>query len=84
MIPAGFKGSAVALSFSDLAIMGRRMGVGEDEIRAVLEVKAVGGGFDKLGRPHMLFEPHVFLHKLSPGQKPTAAEAQWPAYPKWA
>ena len=83
MIPAGFKGSAVALSSIDVAMVGRRIGTGEDEIRAVLAVETSGGGFDKLGRPRMLFEPHVFWRELGQGQKRTAAEAQGLAYPLW-
>lgn len=83
MIPAGFKGSAVALSSIDVAMVGRRIGVGEDEIRAVMAVETAGGGFDKLGRPRMLFEPHVFYRELGPGQKRTAAEANGLAYPVW-
>ena len=83
MIPAGFKGSAVALSSIDVAMVGRRIGADEDEIRAVLAVETAGGGFDKLGRPRMLFEPHVFYSELGPGQKRTAAEASGLAYPKW-
>jgi len=50
-----------------LAMVGRRIGTGEDEIRAVLAVGPAGGGFDKLGRPRMLFEPHVFYRELGPG-----------------
>jgi len=69
MILSGFKGSAVALSSIDVAMVGRRIGTGEDEIRAVLAVETTGGGFDKLGRPRMLFEPHVFWRELVQGQK---------------
>ena len=83
MILSGFKGSAVALSSIDVAMVGRRIGTGEDEIRAVLAVETTGGGFDKLGRPRMLFEPHVFNRELAPGLKLTAAQGQGLAYPKW-
>lgn len=83
MIPAWFKGSAVALSSLDVATVGRRIGVGEDEIRAVIEVETAGGGFDRQGRPKMLFEPHIFWRELGPGPKRTAAEGQGLAYPRW-
>ncbi|MCJ8138623.1 N-acetylmuramidase domain-containing protein [Falsirhodobacter halotolerans] len=83
MIPFGFKGRALALAAIDIARIGRRIGVGEDEIRAVIEVETSGGGFDRQGRPKMLFEPHVFWRELGAGQKRTAAEGQGLAYPKW-
>jgi len=73
----------VALSSIDVAMVGRRIGAGEDEIHAVLAVETAGGGFDKLGRPRMLFEPHVFNRELAPGLKLTAAQGQGLAYPKW-
>ncbi|GLK63353.1 N-acetylmuramidase domain-containing protein [Paracoccus kondratievae] len=83
MYPAGFKGRAQRLTDIDVARVGRLIGVGEDEIRAVIEVETSGGGFDSQGRPKMLFEPHVFWRELGPGQKRTAAEASGMAYQRW-
>lgn len=83
MYPAGFKGRAQRLTDIDVARVGRIIGVGEDEIRAVIEVETSGGGFDSQGRPKMLFEPHVFWRELGPGQKRTAAEASGLAYQRW-
>jgi len=83
MYPAGFKGRAVRLSDIDVARTARVIGASEDAIRAVIEVETSGGGFDKQGRPKMLFEPHVFYRELGEGPKRTTAEAQGLAYPKW-
>lgn len=83
MYPVGFKGRATRLTDIDVPRVGRLIGVGEDEIRAVIEVETSGGGFDSQGRPKMLFEPHRFYLELGPGQKRTAAEASGLAYQKW-
>ncbi|MGX9119615.1 N-acetylmuramidase domain-containing protein [Mesorhizobium sp. BHbsci] len=55
-----FKGAARRLDDLDLPKLGARIGVGEDEIHAFLEVETSGHGFDAHGRPIILFEPHVF------------------------
>lgn len=78
-----FKGEAKRLDDIDLPMIGREIGVGEDEIHAVLDVEAAGSGFDKQGRPKMLFEPHVFWRELGPGPKRDKAAALGLAYPKW-
>lgn len=83
MLPSQFKGRARPLVSLDISRAGRLIGVGEDEVRAVLEVETIGGGFDKQGRPKMLFEPHVFWRELGEGQRRVAAEAQGLAYAKW-
>ena len=83
MYPAGFKGAALPLTDIDVARVGRIIGVGEDEVRAVIEVETEGGGFDKQGRPKMLFEPHRFWVELGEGPKRTRAEEQGLAYRKW-
>ena len=82
MYPAGFKGAARPLTGIDVARVRRVIGVGEDEIRAVIEIETSGGGFDKRGRPKMLLEPHVIYPELGQGPKRTVAEAQRLAYPK--
>lgn len=77
-----FKGAARRLDDLDLPRLGRLIGVGEDEIHAVIDVETSGGGFDALGRPKMLFEPHVFWRNLGEAKRRTA-EAQGLAYPRW-
>lgn len=51
-------------------------------LRAVMQVECRGHGFDRYGRPVMLFEPHVFYRCLS-GEKRRAAVAAGLAYPRW-
>lgn len=79
---AGFKGAATKLADIDLPAAGHRIGVGEDEIHAVMDVEAAGGGFDRLGRPKMLFEPHVFYRNLA-GAERAHAVGLGIAYPSW-
>ena len=78
----GFRGAARRLDDVDLPRIGHRIGVGEDEIHAFMDVEAAGSGFDSSGRPKMLFEPHVFYRNLT-GAKRTAAVNAGLAYPKW-
>ena len=80
---AGFVGAAVRLADIDLPRVGALIGVGEDEIHAIIEVEAAGSGFDKLGRPKMLFEPHVFWRHLGAGPKRDRAASLGIAYAKW-
>lgn len=79
---AGFIGKATRLADLDLPRVGHVMGVGEDEIHAVIDVEAAGGGFDDLRRPKMLFEPHKFYANLN-GAKRAQAVSLGLAYPKW-
>lgn len=83
MIPDGFKGRAKRLDDLDVPRLASEIGVSEDVIRAVLEVESRGSGFDKQGRPAMLFEPHVFYRRLGAGEKRKRAVAEGLAYPKW-
>jgi len=78
-----FKGNAKRLDDIDLPLIGRQIGVGEDEIHALLDVESAGAGFDKQGRPKMLFEPHVFWRELGPGARRDKAAEAGLAYPKW-
>ncbi|MTH62122.1 N-acetylmuramidase domain-containing protein [Paracoccus litorisediminis] len=83
MYPSGFIGRARRLEALDVPLLARRIDCSEDALRAVLEVETRGGGYDRLGRPSMLFEPHRLWSELGPGQKRVAAEAQGLAYRKW-
>jgi hypothetical protein len=51
-------------------------------LRAVMQVECKGSGFDRQGRPIMLFEPHIFYRVLS-GEKRRAAIDAGLAYAKW-
>ncbi|AZO00566.1 N-acetylmuramidase family protein [Mesorhizobium sp. M9A.F.Ca.ET.002.03.1.2] len=77
-----FKGTARRLTDLDLPRLGARIGVGEDEIHAFLDVETSGHGFDAQGRPIILFEPHVLFRNLS-GAARAQAVAAGLAYPRW-
>lgn len=77
-----FKGAAKRIEDIDLPRVGRMIGVGEDEIHAIIDVEARGSGFDRKGRPAMLFEPHVFYRELKGAERATAVR-QGLAYKKW-
>jgi len=77
-----FKGAGRRIDDLDLPRIGAMIGVGEDEIHAVMDVEAAGGGFDRQGRVKMLFEPHVFYRNLS-GAKGDRAVKAGLAYAKW-
>jgi hypothetical protein len=78
----GFRGPAVRLEDIDLPRIGARIGVGEDELHAFMDVEAAGSGFDSSGRPKMLFEPHVFYRNLTGAKREQAVKAGL-AYAKW-
>lgn len=78
-----FHGKAKRIDDIDLPTVGAMIGVGEDEIHAVLDVETNGSGFDSKGRPKMLFEPHVFWRELGPGEARERAQRAGLAYPKW-
>lgn len=67
----------------DLPMIGHQIGVGEDEIHAILDVESRGSGFDAQGRVVILFEPHVFYKEIKdPAIRAKAVQAGL-AYPKW-
>lgn len=78
-----FTGKAKRLDAWDFGRIGKLIGVAEDEVRAVVEVEASGSGFDALGRPKMLFEPHVFWRELGEGPQRTRAQGAGLAYRRW-
>lgn len=78
-----FKGQAKRLDDIDLPRIGAKIGVGEDEIHAVLDVETAGGGFFADGRIKMLPERHIFYRELGPGAKRDEAVRLGLAYRKW-
>lgn len=79
-----WNGRAKRLEDVDLPRIGHMIGVGEDEVHALMDVEAAGSGFDSLGRVKILFEPHVFYRQLADKlDKQQAAVRQGLAYPKW-
>lgn len=78
-----FVGKAKKIDDIDLPRIGRKIGVGEDELHAFLDVETRGGGFDSKNRPKMLFEPHVFYRELGAGKRRDAAVKAGLAYRKW-
>lgn len=82
MLDETFTGRAKRLDDIDIPRIGSRIGVGEDEIHAFMEVEAASSGFDSKGRPKMLFEPHVFYRQLAGEERLAAIEAGL-AYRRW-
>lgn len=82
MLKTNFIGRAKKLDAIDIPRIGAIIGVGEDEVRAFMEVEASGSGFDRQGRPKMLFEPHVFYRNLSGRERDEAVRRDL-AYPRW-
>jgi hypothetical protein len=78
-----FQGKAKRLDDIDLPREGAALGIGEDEVHAVLDVESAGTGFDSKGRPKMLFEPHIFHRLLGPGAARDRAVRAGLAYPRW-
>lgn len=78
-----FTGKAKRLDDIDLPMIGGDLGLGEDEIHAVIDAETSGSGFDRQNRPKMLFEPHVFYRLLGPGLKRDRAIDAGLAYRKW-
>ncbi len=78
-----FFGAAKRLDDIDLPREAAVIGVGEDEIHAVLDVETRGGGFDHKGRPKMLFEPHIFYRELQDHEERRRAVQSGLAYRKW-
>lgn len=80
-----FIGTGKKLDDIDLPKIGRLIGVGEDEIHAIIDVESKGTGWDSQNRPIILFEPHIFYKQLA-ANKPAAlqtAVSQGLAYKKW-
>ena len=80
-----FVGAAKRLDDLDLPKIGKLIGVGEDEIHAVIDTETRGTGFDSKNRPIILFEPHVFYRELAVNKPAALKEAvdQGLAYKTW-
>lgn len=70
-----FKGAAKRIEDLDLPRIAHRIGVGEDELHALIDTETNGKGFDAKGRPRMLFEPHRFYANLPESQRDAAVKA---------
>jgi hypothetical protein len=77
-----FTGAAKRLADIDLPRIGAEIGVGEDEIHAILDTETSGSGFDAQGRPKALYEPHV-AYRNSTGAVRSRLLIAGLAYPKW-
>lgn len=77
-----FRGAAKKLTDIDIPRIGALIGVGEDEIHAILDVESSGSGFDAQGRPKALYEPHL-AYRLSSGAVRARLEKAGLAYPQW-
>lgn len=80
--PQDFRGQAEKIDDLDIPRIGSVIGVGEDEVHALLEVEAGSAGFDAEGRPKMLFEPHVFYRNLPKETRDRAVSLKL-AYKSW-
>lgn len=78
-----YQGAAKRLDDIDIPRIGARIGVGEDELHAVMDVEARNSGFDSQGRVIALFEPHIFWRELGPGAERDEAVRLGLAYRKW-
>lgn len=77
-----FVGAGKRLESIDIPRIAAEIGVSEADVETVMEVEARGSGFDRQGRPKMLFEPHVFYRNLSGAKRQEAVDAGL-AYRKW-
>jgi hypothetical protein len=83
MLP--LKGKAIQLTNDGLKAAAKNAGVELAAFEAVMAVESGKHGFDKYGRPTILFEPHVF-YRLLKAHKPdelTRAVDAGVAYPTW-
>lgn len=64
--------SAPAITDAELTEMASRLGCSLKQLRAVATVESGGSGFDKQGRPKILFERHYF-HRLTNGEWSTTS-----------
>lgn len=67
--------SAPAITPAELQGIADQLGCTVKQIAAVASVESSGGGFDKQGRPKILFERHLF-HRMTGGKWSPAAFSQ--------
>ena len=79
-----YLGRGKRLEDIDIPTIGKKIGVGEDPLHAVMDVEARNSGFDSRNRVVMLFEPHIFYRELKsdPATLELAVKAGV-AYPQW-
>lgn len=58
---------AAAVTPGEIEIVASRLGCSVKQVKAVAAVESSGAGFDKLGRPKILFERHLF-HRFTGGR----------------
>lgn len=56
--------SSKKLSKADIIAVANDLNIEPAALKAVIDVEAAGEGFDKQGRPTILFEPHIFWDEL--------------------
>lgn len=79
-----FNGAARRLAADDFArALALMPGVAPAALRAVIAVETGGSGFDRKGRPSVLFERHLFWSALGPGGQRDRAVAAGLAYRRW-
>jgi hypothetical protein len=81
--PLSFIGAAKPIDDIDLPKLGNLIGVGEDEIHAIMDTEAPGSGFDAMGRPKALFEPHRFYRNVDTAAERAEAVSKNLAYAHW-
>lgn len=67
--------NAPSVSVQDIADYAQRLGCTVAQINAIAKVESSGGGFDKSGKPKILFERHWF-HRLTGGRWSPATFSQ--------
>lgn len=77
----GFAAPTLMIGNEDYGRLGKILRVGEDEMRAVVEIETSGGGMDSQGRLKMLYEPHI-AYRLTRDQTQRDLVAAGLAYPK--
>jgi len=75
-------GAQKKLESLDISRIAHQIGVGEDEIHAVMDVEARGQAYDRQGRVVMLYEPHIYFREV-PKHLQGSAVSQGLAYAKW-
>jgi hypothetical protein len=62
---------APAVTDADIATLATRLGCTVKQLKAMAKVESGGSGFDKQGRPKILFERHLFYRHAGTTQQPS-------------